>query len=451
MEKELAKNLSEFIFQTNYQELPKEVVHQAKRCILDFLGVVLAGSGVGLAPLITDIISNLGGKGEATTIGDGKKLPALNVALINAVRGHALDMDDGHRHANGHPGVVTIPAALALAERENITGKEVIEAIVAGYETFIRVGISINPSHLKRGFHTTGTIGPFGAASACSKILGLSKKEIKNALAIAGLQGAGLLEVMASGQIMKPFHPGKAVQGGLLASLLAKEGAEGPDLIFEGENGFLKAFSDVRDLSKILYGLGSHFEIMNIYFKLHAACRHIHPALDATIEIMSRNEINVREIKRINVHTYSTAYLLTGQKKEVNTELAAKFSLPFSIALLLVYGKAGTDEYSLEHIKNPSVRDLAEKVNIVVDKERDDFYPDKRGASVSIETLKDVYTHDLDIPKGEPEFPFSDDELKNKFFQNVKNVFSAERITQIQKAIFHMENKPIRELMELVY
>jgi len=278
----------------------------------------------------------------------------------------------------------------------------------------------------------------------------LSKKEIKNALAIAGLQGAGLLEVMASGQIMKPLHPGKAVQGGLLASLLAKEGAEGPDLIFEGEKGFLKAFSDVSDLSKILYGLGSHFEIMNIYFKLHAACRHIHPALDATIEIMNRNEINVREIKRINVHTYSAAYLLTGQKKEVNTELAAKFSLPFSIALLLVYGKAGTDEYSLEHIKNPLVQDLAEKVNIVVDKERDDFYPDKRGACVSIETLKGVYTHELDIPKGEPEFPFSDDELKNKFFQNVRNAFSVERISQIQKAIFHMENKPIRELMELV-
>ncbi len=451
MEKELAESLSEFIFETNYQGLPKEVIHQTKRCILDFLGVALAGSDTGLAPLIRDIVSGMGGKEEATTIGDGRKLPALSAALLNAVKGHVLDMDDGHRHANGHPGVTIIPAALAIAEAENITGEELIEAIVAGYETFIRIGIAINPSHLKRGFHTTGTVGPFGAAAACSKILHLSKKEIKNALAIAGLQGAGLLEVMTSGQIMKPFHPGKAAQGGLLASRLAGAGAEGPGLIFEGEKGFLRAFSDEGDFSKLLYGLGNRFEIMNIYFKYHAACRHIHPALDATVEIMNKNKINVGEIEKIDVHTYSIAYHLTGQKKEVNTELAAKFSLPFSIALVLVFGKAGADEYSLEHIRNPLIQSLAGKVNIVVDKERDDVYPDKRGASVRIETARNVYTNEVNIPKGEPEFPASDDELKDKFFQNAKGVLSKGKIEKLQETIIHIEGKSVRALMELVY
>lgn len=451
MEKQLIENFAQFVSKTCFDELPSEVIAQNKRCILDFLGVALAGSRIGLAPLVKKIVIETKGEKEATIIGDGRKITVLNAAFVNGVSGHTLDMDDGHRYANGHPSVVVIPAALALAEAEDITGEKLIEAITAGYETFLHIASAINPSHLMRGFHSTGTVGPFGAAAACSKILNLSKKQIRNSLSIAGLQGAGLLEVTTSGQMMKPLHPGKAAQAGVLASLLAKEGAEGPNLIFEGDKGFLKAFSEVGDLETITSDLGSRFEMMNIYFKMHAACRHIHPSLDAILEIVRRNKIAIDEIERIDVITYSIAYKLTGRNDPADTELAAKFNLPVSVALALLYGKAGVDEYSIENITNPLVQNLARKVTIEIDKKRDEIYPNKRGASVKIRTSKGFFTNNVDNPKGEPEFPFSDDELNNKFIQNSKKVLQMEKIEKLQTVISNIEKKPVKALMALVY
>lgn len=451
MGRPLVENFAEFIFKTDYEKLPWEVIYQAKRCLLDFLGVALAGSPVGLAPLITSVLYNVGGKEEATIIGDGRKIPAFHAALINGVKGHTLDMDDGHRYANGHPGVVVIPSAIALAEKESITGKGLIEAIVVGYEIFIRIAALINPSHLERGFHTTGTVGPFEAAAACSKILNLKKEEIKNALAIAGLQGAGLLEVMESGQMMKPLHPGKAAQAGVIASILAKEGAEGPISIFEGEKGFFKAFSDGVQWSGISNDLGSRFEIMNIYFKQYAACRHIHPALDAVKEIVNKSAVDTNDIRKIDVHTYSMAYQLTGQNREVKGEINAKFSLPVSIGLVLVHGKAGADEYDMEFLRDPMVQRLADKVNVFVDKERDDVYPRERGARVDILTSKRTYTCEIPLPKGDPENPLSTEEIKEKFLQNAKKVLTAEKARKVEKMVFDIEGQSARELMGIVW
>jgi len=439
--------LSEFILETHYDNLPKEVIHQTKRCILDFLGTAVAGCKIGLAPLMAKTISEMGGKKEATIIGTGSKMPALNAALLNGVQSHTLDMDDGHRYANGHPGVAILPAALALAERENVTGQELIESIVVGYETFIRIAKFINPSHLKRGFHTTGTVGPFGAAAACSKILHLNKTEIENAISIAGLMGSGLLEVLTSGQMMKPIHPGRASQAGLLASLLAKERAIGPELIFEGEKGFFNAFSDTDETTNFSCVIKRDYEILNIYFKVHAACRHIHPTLDAIMEICHTNEMEISEIKEIEVHTYSVAINLTGQNIVVDDELAAKFSLPTSVALMLLYGKAGNDEYVINKIKNPLVRSLAKKVRITVDESMEKTYPAKRGARVTIKTVTGVHSSTIDLPKGEPENPFDEDEFWDKFLQNATKVLPAKKLDLIKEAIFNVENKSIRELM----
>jgi 2-methylcitrate dehydratase PrpD len=337
--------------------------------------------------------------------------------------------------------VAVIPGLIALGEKQNVTGIELIEGLVVGYEILARVAKGMNPSHLNRGYHTTGTVGPFGAAAACSKILRLNRKATKNALAIAGLQGSGLLEVMESGQMMKPLHPAKASQAGVLAALLAKEGAEGPVLIFEGDKGFLKAFAEGCDLDGMVKDLGNGFEIMRVYFKLHAACRHIHPSIDAIIEIMNRDKIAIDEIERIVVNTYSIAHRLTGQNNEADTELAAKFNLPVSVALVLIYGRAGVDEYSIENMRNPLVRKLAKKVTIEVDKKRDMSYPNKRGASVRIKTSKGSYSYEVDNAKGESEFPFSDHELNDKFIQNAKKVLPIEKINKLQEIICNIEKK----------
>ena len=450
MRRGLTEHFAKFVFNLRYPGLPKEVIHQTKRCLLDFLGVTLGCGREGLASLLTPLIGEGEGKGEATLIGDGKKVLAIDAALVNGVKGHTLDVDDGHRFANAHPGVVVVPAALAIAEKVGATGRELIEAIVAGYETLIPIGTAVNPSHLMRGFHTTGTVGPFGAAAASCKLLHLKPKEIRNALAIAGLQGAGLLEVTESGQMMKPLHAGNAARAGVIASLLAKEGAEGSDLILEGEKGFFKAFSDEKAFPRVTKGLGKDFEILNVYFKMHVACRHTHAALDAVKGIMNQHAIDVKRIKKITVRTYSVAYHLTGEKKKVRTEKGAKFSLPISIGLMFIHGKVGVEEYSLKSLRHPGVQKIADKTTVLVDKEMDAFYPSKRSARVEVETLNATYALEIGLPKGDPENPFSDEELKAKFFHNAEKMLSVEKIKELESRIFHLERQSIREFMRWV-
>jgi len=444
--KTVSELFAEFVVQADYKSFPSEVIHQTKRCILDFFGVALAGSTVGIAPCISSMFRDMGGTPEATFFGESGKFPALNAALVNAAKGHPLDMDDGHRYANAHPGVPLIPAAVALAERDNMSGSQLIEAVVVGYEIFIRIARAINPKHLERGFHTTGTIGSFGAAAACSKILHLGQKETANAISIAGLQSAGLMEVLQSGQIMKPLHPAKASYAGVFSALLAGKGNEGPALLFEGNGGFLKAYAGISASSDITAGLGKQFEIMNVYFKLHAACRHVHPALDAIRTISDNHKIPADKIKNIQVYTYSIANKLTGQLRKVDNELGAKFSLPISIGLMLRYGRAGVDEYDMKLINDKMVQQIADKVEIIIEPERDAVYPKQRGARVSINTSDSVYTEDVPIPKGDPENPFSDDELKEKFLLNAKKSISERSASELCDRIFDLENNAVREL-----
>lgn len=447
---ELRQKFAEFILRTRCDDLPEEVVRQTKKCILDFFGVALAGMNVGLGPIVTDLFCERGGTPEATIIGNGKKLPAPSAAFVNSVLGHTLDLDDGHRFANAHAGIVVIPAALAVAERMGGTGKEFIESIVAGCETFLYIAKSMNPSHLRRGFHTTGTVGPFGAAAACAKLLGLDKKQTENALAIAGLQGSGLLEVETSGQMIKPLHSANAAQAGVMAALMAQRGAEGPDLIFEGDKGFFRAFTDESEGENTANGLGETFEIMNTYFKMYAACRHTHSTLDAINEIVTKNKIDIEQIEKIEVGIYSVAYRLTGHIRKAKTELAAKFSIPVSVGLFLVYGKAGFEEYSMDNLSNPMVQKMADKVIVTIDQERDAAFPAKRSAIVTIETKADTYTYAVDIPKGDPENPYTDDEMKQKFFINAEKVLPYHKSILLFDRIMGMENITIREFVEYI-
>jgi len=446
----LMSRFAQFISEIDYDDLPQEVIHKAKMCLLDFLGVALAGSNLGLALVLRDVVCKAGGKEEATVIGEDVKVPAFQAALLNGAKGHTLDMDDGHRYANAHPAVTVIPAVLAVAEKENASAREMIVALVAGYEILIRIARTVNPSHLKRGFHTTGTVGPFGAAAACCKLLRSSEKEIGNALSIAGLQGAGLLEVLSSGQMMKPLHTGKAAQAGVLAALMARAGSEGPDRILEGDKGFFSAFSDAVDATKLTEGLGADFGILGVYFKIHAACRHVHSSLDALLEIVNANELAVDDIEDIKVNTYPVAFKLTGMQQEVLSELGAKFSIHTSIALALLYGNAGVDAYSREHVENPAVRSIAERIHVVPDEWRDRCYPAKRGSEVTVTTRRGTYRKEVEIPKGDPENPFSPDELKEKFRGNAAKMLPPRVALLLEELVMGDTPYAVRDMMDLL-
>jgi len=447
----LRSRLAHFIHGISFEDLPAAVVHAAKRCVLDLLGVSFVGARQRTTSVIRDIIVAAGGIEEATLWGSNRKLPVASAALLNAVQGHAIDMDDGHRFANGHPGVVTIPPAIALAERADQTGRNLIESIVIGYDVFIRLGTAVNPDLLHRGFHTTAVIGSFSSAAVASKLLALSVPQAENALSLAGPQSAGLLEALSSGEAGKSFQVGKAAQSGVLAGLSAAKGADGPDNIFEGEKGFFKAFSGKPcDIDAICRDLGRDFHIPNVYFKRHAACRHIHSALDAVENIIAAHHLSTEQIQSIEIETYSIAKNLTGHLATADSELAAKFSTPVAIALYLAFGRTDSGAFKQQNISDASVQAIARKVSVKASPAYDADYPSKRTARVSIKTTDNLYHDEVTCAKGEPENPLDDDAFIDKYRTNALASYSADQAQKIQEAAFNLENMRVRELTDML-
>jgi 2-methylcitrate dehydratase PrpD len=447
----LRKSLSDFIHDTAFEKIPANVIHHAKLCLLDLIGVGIAGGRQHAASIVQGLIPAMGGCEEVTLWGSDRRLPLLTAALMNAVQAHAIDMDDGHRYANGHPGVVTIPAAVALSEKENLTGRQLIEAIVIGYELFIRLGSAINPDLLLRGFHTTATIGCFSSGAVAAKLLKLSRPQTENALSLSAIQGAGLLEVLHSGESGKSFQVGKAAQSGVLAGLLAQQGADGPESVFEGEKGFFKAFAgkpcDIRSICK---NLGKDFNLPSVYFKKHAACRHIHSALDAVADIVGKHAVAPEKIESIDIETYSIAKSLTGHIATADSELGAKFSTPIAIGLLLVFGQSDSAVYTKQYVSDPLVQSIAKKVTVHVNPERDKAYPGQRGARVTVNAGIQSYTHEVIYPRGEPENPLSDDEMASKFEKNASTLYAMDRVNRIRGIILDVENRDVREMTSML-
>jgi len=447
----LRRRFAEFIYETDYSSLPDDVTGKAKACLLDLIGVAIAGSRQPTSALAAKVIGGNAPPDEATVWVSNNKVSLTTAAFLNAVQGHAIDMDDGHRFANGHPGVLTVPTAVSLSEGLNLNGRQMLAAIVIGYEIFIRLGMALNPALLQRGFHTTATIGTFAAAAVAAKLLRLSESQIENALSLAGLQSAGLLEALSSGEMGKSFQVGRAVQSGVLAALLAKQGADGPENVFEGAKGFFKAFSGRDcDIDSICANLGAQYQIKDVYFKRHAACRHIHSALDAIEAIIKEHEIDRAAIQAIEIDTYTIAKNLTGHHSTNGGELAAKFSMPVAIGLLLVFGRTDAVAFRQEYISDPRVQSIAEKVSIRINDAWDAVYPGQRGASVRFQTKDETLTKEVIYPKGEPEFPLSSEELVGKFETNAGLVYSHDDRKKLREIINTVEHREGRDLTRML-
>ena len=449
----LSSTYADFILETHYDKLKPEVIQQAKKLTLDLIGVSLAGyRSMEFPRLVVQYLESLGGTPEATIFQTKKKFPAINAVFANASCGHAIDMDDGHRFGALHPGTVIIPTAIGAAELCRASTKDLITGVVAGYEVMIRVGAAINPSSLNRGFHATGITGTFGAAAAAASIMKLNREEIIGALGMAGLQSAGVLQINhdVEGAKVKPINPARAAQAGLFASIMAKKGARGPLEIFEGEDGFLKAFTDEVKRELLTKDLGKTFEICNAYIKFYAACRHVHACVDAALEILGRNPIEILNIERISVETYSAAIRLAGIT-DVTTPSAARFSIPFSIALALVTKDAGADKYSEENVRDRRIQDLSKKVNLSVGDNWEKWYPHKRGATVRIiEKSGREWSAEVGLAKGEPENPATREEIYKKFYVNATSLISGKEATALGDVIMNLEDHSVDSLTKLL-
>ena len=270
-----------------FRQLPEEVVDRVKYFFLDFIGVACRGAREDSSKRMYRFIKEMGHCRQGGVI-IGTKDRALHFysALANGTAGHAIEMDDVNNESSLHPGVVIFPTALATSEMAGSSGKALIEAVVSGYEVMIRLGKAIGPENsYQRGFHPTGTCGVFGASVTASKLMRLKRDKMVSAMGIAGSQAAGSMEYLAQGAWTKRLHPGWAALSGMIAAQLAQKGFTGPTSIIEGRDGFLHAYSNRADPSKVLDGIGSGFEILRTSIKPHACCRYMQPPIDALLKI----------------------------------------------------------------------------------------------------------------------------------------------------------------------
>ena len=444
---------ADFLVRTRFEDLSAEVVQQTKKVLLDLIGVSLAGyKSMSFPKIVADYVLELGGRPEATVIQAKRKVPAVHAALANASCAHALDMDDGHRFAASHPGAVVIPAAMAAAELVRAGTKSLITGIVVGYEIMIRLGRAIVPSSLNRGFHITGITGTFGAAAAAANIMSLTREEAIAALGMAGLQSAGLIQVNheVEGSMVKPLNPARASSSGLLSCILAQKGARGPLEIFEGQDGYFKAFSEDVKPEALTQDLGRKFEISKVYLKLYSACRHAHAPIDAAFAAFGKGDRIIEAIHRIVVETYPAAVRLAGIP-HATTPSAGRFSIPFSVALALVKKDAGADQYSDENVQDKTIQDLAQKVELVASPRWEAVYPQKRGATVTIAHKEGTsVAAEVDLAKGEPENPAGWKEIYQKFLTNATSCLSKMDAEALGDLMNRLEDASLEELVSLI-
>jgi len=359
----LTRKIAENGIGMRFAALPPDVVSIAKCCLIDWLGVTLAGAQEELSRILQAEAREEGAKEQASVIGGGFRTSLMQAALLNGTASHALDFDDVNLHMVGHPTVPVVPGLLALSERDGGTGKDFITAFVAGVETEVRISMLMGESHYVKGWHTTATVGTFGAAAAAAHKLGLDTDACVTAFGIAATQAAGLKSNF--GTMCKPLHAGKAAANGLYAALLAKRGFTSNPEILECVQGFGDTQSASFRPDKALDGLGKSFLTRGILFKYHAACYGTHASIEAASLMREKHNLTPERIKKIEVRV-PESYQKMCNIQNPQTDLEAKFSLRFTTAMALAGENTGkTESYSPEMCKDPTVVYLRDRITVV--------------------------------------------------------------------------------------
>ncbi len=339
--------------------IPADAAFVARQSLLDWLGVALAGSSQPLAEILRAQVLEEGGAPQATLVGSGEAVSASQAALVNGAASHALDFDDVN--GMGHPTVPVLPALLALAERDRRNGRDLLAAFVAGVEMETRVGALGMASHYAKGFHSTGTFGTFGAAAACSHLLGLEEEQWLRALGIAATQAAGLKSMF--GTMCKPLHAGKAAQNGLFAASLAARGYTANAAVLETPQGFAATQIPEPTPGRALEGLGEGYAIRSVLFKYHAACYGTHETIENMLALRAEHDIHPEDVEAIELEV-PESNLAMCNIPEPETALEGKFSLRFTAAMALADGDLSELAFTDERVNDPRFTALRDRVNV---------------------------------------------------------------------------------------
>ena len=360
------KALADFVASVQYDKLSPETVRITKQCILDWLGVCIRGSQEKPIQIIRKLLLDGGGKAQSTVLaGQTEQTTALNAAFCNGSASHSLDFDDLHNPSIIHLATVVVPPVFAIAEAEHKSGKDMLAAVVAGYEVGGRVGESVIPESYFF-WHTTGTAGTLGAAASAAKVLGLDAAATLQCLGSAGTQAAGLWEFLKEGAMSKTLHAGKSSYAGVLSAYLARAGFTGATKILEGEKGFCRAMVTEPHLEKLTDGLNDGiYKIDNNSFKPYACCKHSHAALYAMQVLRTEHGLKP-DVEAIEILVNEiTDFLINNPQPE--NPYGCKFSIQYCVAGMLKYGDMGVDRFLTEVIGDAEVRSLMAKTKVMRD------------------------------------------------------------------------------------
>jgi 2-methylcitrate dehydratase PrpD len=446
------KTLAAFVAGASYNDLDNEVIQKAKLVLLDQLGCQFAFAATPWGKAVYGYVKERqNGRKESTVVRYGLKTSAEDTTLANSVFGHGFEMDDTELRTTSHPGVVIIPASLALAEAEKSSGPALISAIVVGYDVLIRTGLATQ-GMIKRGFHTTGVLGTLGAAAACANLLHLEPEVALSALGIAASDTGGIAEFTQTGGSVKRLHAGFAAQKGMRAALLARLGIGGPPTALEGKRGFCQAFSDEWDLKEITAGLGKEFRILRTGHKAYCCCAAQHAALDATAACASAHGISPGEIEEITVGQVAQEVGVVGTILMPTDITTAQFCGRFGVALRLCKGGNGFRDYSLSNVSDEQILGLTSKVSWVRDEALEKLPPGTAPARVTIKLKNDkTFETTVEHAKGTIENPMTEKELKDKFRDLAGTVLPDERVEEIVRTVDRLDElDDVRKLTVLL-
>jgi 2-methylcitrate dehydratase PrpD len=423
------------------EPLGDEVQHGATRALVDWYAATVPGSEMEPARILRSALSFALGEGTAGLVPDGVRTDPRTAALVNGTASHTAELDDIFRDGIYHPGSPTVAAALALAEHLRSSGEELLRAIAIGYEISSRVSAAVQPAHYTY-WHTTGTVGTLGAAAAAGELLGLDAPQLAHALANATTMAAGLQQAFRSDAMSKPLHAGHAAEAGLLAALTARDGFTGAPDILEGDAGFGAAMSADVDWDAAVAALGrTPWAVCQPTVKFHACCGHTFAAIDAALQLRSEG-LDADRIESIDVTTYSVALKVAGNP-DPHTAFEAKFSLAYTVAAALLFGKVRLEAFTDERLDDARQRALLEKVRVHASPEFDALVPGQRCAHLEVRLDDGTVVERLRTTrKGDPDDPLTDEELREKYDELVGGVVGADRAARFGEALWKVAAAP---------
>ena len=442
------RDLATWVSALKFEDLPQRTREVARIALLDTLGAGLYGFNTPWTQKLLSWVQRGGQGNEARTWNAGTvTLRSADAALVNGVAVHAFELDDYH-NAKLHCGAAVIPAALAVAERLDSNGRDLLTAIVAGYEVMIRSSLALNPSAARlRGWHLTGVVGPFGAAAACAVLLKLNAEETAWALGLAGTQGAGLWAFNADGSMSKRLHPGKAAHSGVLAAELAQLGFSGPTSIYEFEDGgVLKAFSDHADAALLTLDLGCVYHIDNNSIKPYCCCGSTHAYIDAALALRKKLGAPWDTSRKVRVGTCKVVDVQCGFDYVPGSVLNAQMSLRYAVAVALLEGAALPAQFTDDKLCDPLIIAVAAAIELVADPELDKLYPKDFAGWVAVEHNGRWERVDILNPTGSIHAPINAAGITEKF-RGINPSLDTDAIAGVALAI---EKHSARTLLNLL-